>query len=125
MLVQPPEAPRGHRLVRKAWLRPLWCRVRRCDGSATQLRCCPRLLVDKLARAHGDTDGRLLPKERVVAVSIGDVDAAFPFSILEEERVISYNLDDQDIVVFFNSATTSALDGRNIKNGREVGAAGG
>ena len=31
----------------------------------------------------GDLDGRLLPKERVVAVTIDDGDAAFPFSVLE------------------------------------------
>ena len=73
---------------------------------------------------EGDTDGRLLPMERIVSVSIGDEDAAFPFSLLDEERVISYSLADQDIVVFFKSGTASALDRRTIKDGRDVGATG-
>ena len=33
---------------------------------------------------RGDLDGRLLPKERVATFTIGDVDAAFPFSALAQ-----------------------------------------
>ena len=71
-----------------------------------------------------EPDGRLLPKERVAAVTIGDVDTAFPFSILEEERVVSYTVNGQDLVVFFTPGTRSALDGRSIKDSRDVGATG-
>ena len=35
---------------------------------------------------RGDLDGRLLPKERVAAVTVGNEDAAFPFSILDGEN---------------------------------------
>ena len=73
---------------------------------------------------QGDLDGRLLPKERVAAVTIGDVDVAFPFSILEQERVVSYTAGGQELVVFFKPGTLSALDSRSIDRSRDVGATG-
>jgi len=72
----------------------------------------------------GELDGRLLPKERVAAVTIGEVDVAFPFSILEEERVVNYTVGGQDLVVFFKSGTLSALDRSSIEDSRDVGATG-
>ena len=72
----------------------------------------------------GDLDGRLLPKERVATVTIGEVDAAFPFSILEEERVVNYTINGKDLVVFFKSGTVSALDKSSIRGSRDVGATG-
>ena len=73
---------------------------------------------------YGDLDGRLLPKERVAAVTIGDEDAAFPFSILEEERVVNYTLNGQDLVVFFTPGTRSALDRSVFERSKEIGATG-
>ena len=73
---------------------------------------------------QGDLDGRLQPKERVAAVAIGDAAAAFPFSILEKERVVDYIVGGQDLVVFFKPGTRSALDGLLIGDSREVGATG-
>lgn len=72
----------------------------------------------------GDLDGRLLPKERVAAVTIGDVDAAFPFSTLDTERVVNYNVGGMDLVVFFKPGTLSAF--ANLRTGSldEVGATG-
>ena len=72
----------------------------------------------------GDLDGRLLPKERVVAVTIDDGDAAFPFSVLENERVVNYTVSKQEIVVFFKPGTLSALDRSSIRDSRDVGATG-
>ena len=72
----------------------------------------------------GELDGRLLPKERVVAVTIGDGDAAFPFSVLENERVVNYTVSEQELVVFFKPGTLSALDRSSIRNSRDVGATG-
>ena len=72
---------------------------------------------------RGDLDGRLLPKERVAAVSIGDIDAAFPFAVLETERVVNYSLDGADLVVLFKPGTRSALDRSVIIDSREIGAA--
>ena len=72
----------------------------------------------------GDLDGRLLPTERVVSVTIGDVDAAFPYSALIEERVVSYTVNGQDMIVLYKPGTVSALDKRTIKDSRDVGATG-
>ena len=72
----------------------------------------------------GLVDGRLLPKERVALVTVGDETAAFPFSILKVERAINYTVDGQDLVVFFKPGTVSALDRRSIEDSRDVGATG-
>ena len=73
---------------------------------------------------QGDLDGRLQPKERVAAVTIGDEHAAFPFSILEKERVVHYTLGSQELVVFFKPGTRSALDDLLIGDSEEIGATG-
>jgi hypothetical protein len=73
---------------------------------------------------RGELDGRLLPMERVAAVTLGDEDAAFPFSLLEAERVVEYMVGGEDLVVFFKPGTRSALDGQLIGDSREVGATG-
>ena len=73
----------------------------------------PSLLVRR------DLDGRLLPKERVAAVNIGEVDAAFPFTTLNEERVVNYTVAGQDLVIFFKPGTRSALDQLLIGDSRE------
>ncbi len=72
----------------------------------------------------GDVDGRLAAKDRVVDVAIGDVTAAFPFKILEQERVVNYNVNNKDLAVFFKSGTVSALDRGSIAKSRDVGATG-
>ncbi|MCH6546548.1 MAG: DUF3179 domain-containing protein, partial [Deltaproteobacteria bacterium] len=58
------------------------------------------------------------------AVAIGDAAAAFPFSVLAEERVVQYTVGGQDLVVFFKPGTRSALDDLLIGNSDEVGATG-
>jgi len=54
----------------------------------------------------------------------GDVDAAFPFSVLEEERAVNYKVNDKDVAVLFKLGTTSALDRTSISRSRDVGATG-
>jgi len=73
---------------------------------------------------QGDLDGRLLPKERVVTATVGDVDAASPFSILTQEKVVNYNVGGRDLVVFFKAGTRSALDELLIGMSEEIGATG-
>ena len=73
---------------------------------------------------EGDLDERLLPKERVAAIQIGDVSAAFPFRRLETERVVNYPVNGTDIVVFFKPGTVSALDRALIIDSDDVGATG-
>ena len=72
----------------------------------------------------GDLDGRLLPKERVVTVTVGNLDAAFPFSILAQEKVVNYNVGGRDLAVFFKPGTRSALDELLIGESDEIGASG-
>ena len=71
----------------------------------------------------GNLDDRLPPVERVIAVSAGGVDAAFPLSALQEMSVINYTLGDRDIAVFFKTGTASALDASVIADARDVGSA--
>ncbi len=72
----------------------------------------------------GPLDGQLPPKERVVTVSRGSEDVAYPFTLLRERKVISDTLNGQPIVVFWQGGTTSALDRAAIAEGRDVGATG-
>ncbi|MFQ5995829.1 MAG: DUF3179 domain-containing protein [Acidiferrobacterales bacterium] len=71
----------------------------------------------------GKLDGRLKPMERVVAVTVGDADAAFPYSVLAKERAVTYELNGQAMVVFYKPGTRSALGARVIAQAEDVGAA--
>ena len=57
-------------------------------------------------------------------MTVGDVDAAFPFSVLEDEKAVNYKVNDKELVVFFKLGTTSALDRTSISRSRDVGATG-
>ena len=72
----------------------------------------------------GDVDPRLPPKLRVAAVEINGDAVAFPYSRLEAERVIQYEVGGEEIVVFFEFGTTSALGRRSIPDAADVGATG-
>ena len=56
----------------------------------------------------GENDERLGPTERVAALTAGDKALAFPFSFLEEERVVQHQVGDQNLVVFFRPGARSA-----------------
>ena len=71
----------------------------------------------------GALDDRLPPVERVIAVSMNGVDAAFPLGILQEERVINYTVGGRDIVALFKFGAASALDAASIAGSRDVGSA--
>ena len=72
----------------------------------------------------GGPDERLLPKERVAVFNIGEISAAFPFLVLEEERVVNYTVNNTDVVVFFKPGTVSALDRGLIIDSRDIGSSG-
>ena len=72
----------------------------------------------------GEEDDRLLPKERVAAIEIGEVSAAFPFKVLETERVVNYPVNGTDLVIFFKLGTVSALDRALIIDSNDVGSIG-
>ncbi|MEX0785753.1 MAG: DUF3179 domain-containing protein [Dehalococcoidia bacterium] len=72
---------------------------------------------------RGEFDPRLSPIERVVGVDLGGEAIAYPFTLLEEERVIHDVVAGTDIVVFHQPGTASALDLSMISEARDVGAA--
>jgi hypothetical protein len=71
----------------------------------------------------GAPDPRLRPMERVVTISLGGEDAAYPFTLLEQRRVIQDRVGDQPILVLFGKGTVSALDSGSIAASRDVGSA--
>jgi Protein of unknown function (DUF3179) len=73
---------------------------------------------------RGPKDPRLRPVERVVTVSLGGEDVAYPFSALEKVRVVNDAVGGQKIVVLFEKGVASALDKSSIPDSRDVGAAG-
>lgn len=72
----------------------------------------------------GPKDDRLPPMERVVTVSLGGEDVAYPFSVLEKVRVANDTVGGRPIVVLFSKGVASALDGSDIAASRDVGATG-
>ena len=72
----------------------------------------------------GGLDGRLLPKERVATFTIDDTAAAFPFTVLDTERVVNYEVSGKKIVVFFKPGTRSAFDGLLVGDTEEIGSTG-
>ncbi|MEE8472224.1 MAG: DUF3179 domain-containing (seleno)protein, partial [Dehalococcoidia bacterium] len=71
----------------------------------------------------GEVDERLAALERVVAVSVGEADVAYPFSVISKVRVVHDRVGGSEVVVFHQGGTTSALDGSKISTSRDVGAA--
>jgi hypothetical protein len=73
---------------------------------------------------RGPVDGRLPPKLRVITVELrGDV-AAYPFDLLERERVVNDQIAGRPVAVFWQEGTRSALDQSAIASSKDIGAAG-
>ncbi len=73
---------------------------------------------------YDDADPRLPAKQRVAAVEINGDAAAFPYSVLAEERVVHDEVGGEEIVVFFEFGTLTALGSGTIANAEDVGATG-
>ena len=73
---------------------------------------------------RGPKDPRLRPLERVVTVSLGGEDVAYPFPALEKHRAVNDTVGGRKIVVFFEKGVTSALDQSSIPASRDIGTAG-
>ena len=73
--------------------------------------------------ARNGDDHRLLPKERVVYVQVGEEAYAVPFAKLAAVRRISIDSDAGQLVVRWHPGVASALDAATIAEGRSVGAA--
>ena len=72
----------------------------------------------------GVIDGRVAPKERVVALGTGSDAVAFPFSELRKVGVATATVAGQPVVVFWVPGTASALDTSAIDEGQDIGATG-
>ncbi len=70
----------------------------------------------------GELDDRYPAMERVVGVTAGAANKAYPFSVLERERAVNDAVGGEPITVFWGAAdTASALDNASIPGGRAVG----
>jgi hypothetical protein len=73
---------------------------------------------------QAQTDGRLRPMEKVVAVSMSSSSKAYPHVVTRKKRVINDVISDRPIVVFHDDGAVSAVDRPSIAKSREVGSTG-
>ena len=66
-------------------------------------------------------DNRLEAMERVATVSIGEEHAAWAFEDLSRDPVRNSTVADLPLVLWWEAGTSSALDSRNLGDGRDVG----
>jgi hypothetical protein len=71
----------------------------------------------------GETDDRLPPKERVVAIFAEDETVVVPFSRLVREPVVETEAGRRPVVVFYKRGVVSPLDAPVIEGSRDVGTA--
>jgi hypothetical protein len=71
----------------------------------------------------GETDGRLPPKERVVAIFAEDETVVVPFTRLVREPVVQTKAGGRPVVVFYKRGVVSPLDAPVIDGSRDVGTA--
>jgi hypothetical protein len=59
---------------------------------------------------------------RVLTVDLNDEAVAYPYEVLQDQAVINDTVAGQEIVVFWQPGTASALDASSIAEGEDVGA---
>lgn len=70
-----------------------------------------------------DTPGRLPPVARVLAIELNGDAVAYPYDLLKKWYVVNDKVGGEDIVIFWQAGTASALDTSLLAEGRDVGAA--
>ena len=70
-----------------------------------------------------ETPDQLRPMTRVLAIEANDDAVAITYSVLEELRVVNETVGGEDVVIFWQPGTASALDSSAIAFGRDVGSA--
>lgn len=70
---------------------------------------------------RGKTDPRLPATERVAGLTSQTGARAYPFSLLAEAGVIEDEFDGRQVVLFHKRGAASALDSRQISQGKDVG----
>ncbi len=100
----------------------------RDTGFALDYNVTPYAGYDSIARPpehfRGVLDERLSPFERVVTVEFAAGPVAYPFTLLEQVRLVQQVRDGEAIVVFWTPGTQSAQDLYMIDDARRVGASG-
>lgn len=73
---------------------------------------------------RGEIDDRFPALERVVGLTLGGLEKAYPFSLIREARVVHDRVGDQPVVVFWGASDTAdALDSGVIAEGAGIGTA--
>lgn len=71
---------------------------------------------------QGEIDDRYPALSRVVGVTIGESQKAYPFSEITEARVVNDEIDGTPVVIFWGAEDTAdALDARDISEARGIG----
>ena len=70
---------------------------------------------------EGEIDQRFPALERVVAVTVGEADKAFPFSVMVGLKVVNDEVGGVPIAVFWGADTADALDSSTISEGQAIG----
>ena len=73
---------------------------------------------------RGKNDLRLRPMEKIVAVQIGNLARAYPYSITRKQHVVQDQIGSTNLVIFHAAGAASALDSGAMSESREVGATG-
>jgi hypothetical protein len=73
---------------------------------------------------RGKKDGRLLPMEKVITISMAGSDKAYPYSVTRKLQVINDNIAGVPLVIFHSDGAVSALDKTRIASSRQVGSTG-
>lgn len=68
-----------------------------------------------------EPDPRFPALSRVVGVSIGDVDRAYPFDLISEERAVNDVVGETPVAVLWGGDTADALDSASIAAGDAIG----
>lgn len=69
----------------------------------------------------GEPDPRFPALSRVVGVSVDDVDKAYPFEVISEERAVNDVVGETPVVVLWGGDTADALDAASIAAGDAIG----
>lgn len=71
----------------------------------------------------GVYDERLPATAHVLATHIDDLAIAYPFSALSEEIVVNDTINDEQVVIFWQSGMVAMMDAQIIDNSRDIGTA--
>ena len=81
-------------------------------------------IKDKPFLYRGPYDKRVPPMEKLVTVSLGDEDKAYPHSKTRKRGAINDRVNDTPIVVFHGDGAVSALDNSRIADSKHIGTTG-